>query len=508
MSQSNNNIHIAKNTIYLYIRTVVVLFISLYSSRLVLQVIGISDFGLYNLVGGIVTLMAFLQAAQAKATSRFIIYKVGENSDSNGLKKVFSACMTIHIFIAFAVVILGETIGLWMVYHWISIPPERFTAALWVYQFALLTFCIQIIRIPYDSVIIAHEDMSIYAYISIFEVVLQLILIFCLKYVSGDSLILYSGLLSILAFVLFKVFRLYVLIKRPVYKFSFVWDRNSSMKIISLSGWTLLGSASNTATQQGVSILLNNFVGLVANAALGFASQVSVGLGKFINSFTTAFNPQVIKLYAQQDYPALHSLIFRASKFSFALAYVMALPLIYNMDFILQIWLTNVPKYTTEFCQLILICSIIDATTSVYNVAITATGTIRNYQICISCSFILDLFFAFFLLSLHVNPALVFGSRIMTRGVLNMFIGLYFCRAQLSLNIVNYSKWTILPIIITIIISLPIEHLICHYYDSWEQFFISTFASVIIVGTCTLFIIMTKHERITVKKTINKYFSK
>ena len=495
MQSENANRRIAKNTIYLYVRTIVVMIVSLYTSRLVLQVLGETDLGIYNVVGGIVTLLAFLQTAQSKATSRYITYELGENASSKRLGHVFSACMTIHILIVLFFLLIAETLGLWAVHHWIVVPSERMQAALWVYQFAIFTFCIHMLRVPYDAVIIAHENMSVYAYMSIIEVVLQLLMVVALKYIVVDHLILYVGALSLIAVILFILYAVYVRLKHSQYRFSWVWDGQLSMKILSFSGWTMLGSTANTMTQQGVSLLFNNFVGLVANTALGFANQVNTAVGRFVGSFTTAFNPQIIKLYAQKNNESLHLLMFRASKFSFALAFVMALPLILNMDFVLHLWLGQVPQYTVEFCRLIVLCTVIDATTSVYNTAVTATGQIRNYQIGISISFLLDLLCAYALLSLHMHPAIVFGSRILTRGLLNMCIGLYYCRKQLSFPIGRYAIKVLLPIGCTVVLAVLCALPICHYCEAWSQLLLGIVESVIVVGACTLFLLMTVSER-------------
>lgn len=286
--------------------------------------------------------------------------------------------MTIHIAIAIIGLLLGETVGLWIITHWTDIPLARQESAMWVYQFALIVFFIHIIRVPYDSIVVAYEKMSMFAYLSILEAVLQLGLVFLLMTISGDNLVLYSGSVAFIAFILYICYYLYVRQNFLVFKFKPQWEKEYSIRILSFSGWTLIGAGANTATQQGVNLLMNNFVGLIANAAIGFASQVNIAVGKFINGFSTAFTPQIIKLYARNDYTSLYLLINRSSKSSFALCYLMALPLIINMEFVLSVWLgDNVPMFTKEFCQLILICTIIDATTGVYNTTITATGKIR-----------------------------------------------------------------------------------------------------------------------------------
>ena len=497
---TSDNKRIAKNTIYLYIRTFAVMLVSLYTSRLVLKCLGASDLGIYNLVGGIVSLMAFLQAAQTKSTSRFITYELGSNSSKENLSRIYSICMSIHMIASFVIFIIAETIGLWIINEYTSIPEERMLAANIVYQFSVLTFIVHFLRCPLDSVIIAHENMSVYAYMSIVEVILQLGLVAGLLYYQGDSLILYGGMILVIAFILLFSYLTYKNRVYPQYKFCFIWEKKKSIEILSFSGWTLLGSSTNTLSQQGVSILFNNFVGLIANAALGFATQVNTAVGRFVSSFTTAFNPQIIKLQANQDYAALYPLMNRASKFSFALCYVMTLPLILNMDFILNLWLDDVPEYTVEFCQLILICSTIDATTSVLNTAITATGEIKKYQIGISCSFLLDFIFSLTLLKLHFHPAIVFGSRIITRGLINMLIGLYYSRKLVSFPISLYMKKVVFPIIFTLLITIPICSNI--EFAGFIGVLIKVSISIILVLFCTFLIVMDKNERLLISNLV------
>ena len=508
MSSVNDNKRIAKNTIFLYIRTIVVLLVSLYTSRVVLQVLGAKDLGIYNVAGGIVTMMSFFQAAQTKATSRFITYELGKHSSNKILQKVFSVCMTIHIIIAIISLIFGETVGLWIITHWTDIPLERQAAAMWVYQFAIIVFCCQIVRVPYDAIVVAHERMSMYAYMSILEAVLLLGMAFLLMVTPGDSLIYYSASVAFIAFIVFLCYYIYVHRLFDAYRYKLLWDKEYSMRILSFSGWTLLGSSANTATQQGTNLLMNNFVGLIANAALGFASQVNIAVSKFVNGFSTAFTPQIIKLYAQKEYESMHILMNRSSKFSFVLCYLMALPLITNMGFILSLWLgNNVPMYTKEFCQLILVCTIFDATTGVYNTTITATGKIKYYQTAISLSFLLDLACCYVLLVCSINPVFVFGSRIMTRGIINMLIGLYFVKSYTHFDILNYSKTVLLNIILTMIISILPVYFIAKVTDGWICLISTSLVSVLLITICSLYIIMTQSERQSVLSKLLRKFN-
>lgn len=497
MSQADNK-KIAKNTIYLYIRTFFVLIVTLYSTRLVFHALGVTDLGIYNVVGGIVTLFSFLQAAQTQATTRFITYEIGKDSCKAEQQRVFSICATIHVLIAIVIIVVTETIGLWIVNHWTSIPTERMMAANVIYQFSIITVVIHVLRVPYDSVIVAHEKMAVYAYMSIIDVLLKLGLALVLLKYSGDRLILYGGITAFITLLLFIFYYLYVKSKFNWYRFKWIWDKKDSLRILSFSGWTLLGSGTNALTQQGVSLLMNNFVGLVANTALGFAQQVNNALNRFVTSFATAFNPQVIKLYAGGELSSMHRLICRASKFSFALCYIFALPLIINMPFILKLWLGEIPNYTIVFCQLIVACTIIDATTGVFYTSITATGRIKGFQIGISISFALDLLCAYLLLVFNFNPAIVFGSRILTRGLFNMAVELFFMKKQLNFDLQGYVKVALFPIIIVILTTVPIVYFVGTLSTGWLKLVSTTAVSVLIISVMTFFIIMKKEERDTI----------
>lgn len=495
---------IAKNALFLYIRTFVVLCISLYISRLVLATLGAENVGIYNVVGGIVMLMAFFQTAFIKSTGRFITYDLGAESTSEQKKRTFAACLGIHSWIALLLLIVGETIGLWIFYHFTVIPPDRMIAAKIIYHMALLTFSIQILSIPYSAAIIAHEKMSVFAVISILEAAFRLGGVMLISFIPSDALILYGIVVALVGVVSLAMNMLYVLFKMPEYRTGPSWEKELSKRILSFSGWTMLGSAANTGTQQGVALLFNNFVSLIANAALGFANQVNAALSQFVNSFTTAFNPQVIKLCAAQEYDELHRLMTMSSKVSFVLAYIMALPMITNMDYLLHLWLVNVPQYTTEFCQLILICTVIDATTGVYNTAITATGTIRNYQIAISVSFTLDLLISFVLLKCHVHPALVFSSRILTRGLINMGIGLYFTRRLIAFNIGRYSKQALVPIMMVLLCTTPVNYGLSLHLSTWHLLLVSTIVDSILIISLGYFVVLNTSERAALNKTIKQ----
>lgn len=504
MSIANSNRRIAKNTLYLYMRTLIVMFAMLYTSRIVLESLGVEDLGIYNVVGGIVALLSIFQSSLSKATSRFLNFELGKGSGPDVLRRVFSMSMTIHIIVAFVAILLGETIGLYILKNFTVIPIEKQVDAFVVFHCSLLIFCFHIVRIPYDAVIIAHENMSVYAYLSILEAILQLLSSIILLNYGNNKLFFYAFLMLVSAAILYFCYFVYVKIKFKQYRFSFIWQKNYSVSLLSFSGWNLVTSSANVATQQGVSLLFNNFIGLVANTALGFANQVNGAVGKFVGSFTTAFNPQVVKLCAQQDYEKLHLLMNRASKYSFILVWVMAFPLILNMDFVLHLWLGAVPQYTVDFCRMILVCSVIDATTGVYNTTIIATGKIRNYQICISLSFIIDFCLAVILLKSNLSPILVFGSRILTRGIFNMFIGWYFIRKIVDFDVYKHVKIVWLPIIVTVLITVLLFLTISHNLLGWRRLVLTTILNFIVVSICVYYLIMDQAEKAVLIQLVKK----
>lgn len=490
----SQNKAIAKNTLYLYTRTGVLLIISLITSRLLLENLGVEDLGIYNVVGGIVSLMYFLRAAQSRATTRFITYELGDTPDIKE-SKAFPICFTIHIILVLLVLLIGETLVFFILNFWTNIPSERVFAAQIVYQFSLFLFCVNILRIPFDAVVISNENMKFYAFVSIIEVIMQFLGVVCLKFYSGDRLIAYSILLFIVSVIIFILYYCIIHKHYKSYKIKWVWNRNESLKILTFSGWSLLGSTSDTLAQQGVSLIFNNFVNLIANTALGFANQVRSAIGTFVGSFTLAFDPQIIKLTAENDLESLQKLIMRASKLSFVLAFIIAFPLILNLDFLLSLWLGTVPEYTKDFCFIVIVSALFDATSCFFNTAICATGEIKKYQIYISISFAFDFLCTFILLYLGVHPAIAFSSRIFARGIVNMAIGLYFCHKRISFDTRSYLRNVLRPIFITIFFTFIICYPISHYYSGWIKLFISTFVTVLVVITCLLIFILTKDER-------------
>lgn len=495
ISHSAANKRLAKNTMTLFLRTFFVMLVGLYVSRVLLQVLGVDDFGIYNVVGGIVVLFSFLNSAMAAASQRYITYTFG-TGDTNETNKVFSASMTSQIAIAVVLFVVVEIFGIWFLNNKLQIPAERMTAANITFQFTVLTFCINVIRIPYEATVIAYEKMSFYAIVSILDVLIKLLIVIVLQFINHDKLVTYGLLLSVSSIILFVVYAYYCKRKFNTCHYYFVRDITLYKKLFAFTGWSLFGSGSNVLTQQGFVFMLNIFYGVVVNAAMGIANQVNSAMTTFINSFQMSYRPQIVKSYAQGDTAHLNVLINTTSKMSFALIIIPVLILIFNMPLVLKLWLGEVPEYAVQFCQLILICTTIDAISGSYNAGIMATDEIRNYQIAISISFLLDLIISFILIKAGIPPYLVLLSRIATRGVLNLMIGLSYLKKLLLFNVKSYAKDVLFRIVLMLVIILPVLFVMYNHYNSWQMLMLSS-VYVLILGTLLVMVVLfNRRERL------------
>ncbi len=394
---SSNNKRIAKNTILLYIRTFIILLISLYTSRVVLSALGVDDYGIYNVVGGFVAMFSLLSGALSNAISRYITIELGR-SDKEKLREVFSTSVTVQIILALAVVVLAELFGIWFLNVKMNIPEGRMVAANWVFQCSLLTFAINLISIPYNAAIIAHERMNAFAYISILEAFLKLGSVFLLFIIGFDKLIVFAVLLTAVAVLIRLIYGIYC--KRHLEECNYRFSINKPLikEMTSLAVWNMLGSSGSILNSHGVNLLMNMFFGVTVNAARGLAVQVNGAVTQFVNSFTTAVNPQITKSYAKGEKDYLFRLVMMSSKYSFFLTLLLAAPIIAEAPFILKIWLKEVPDYTVLFVRLTLVISLIASlSSSLYTLALS-TGNIKKYQIVVgslslSCFFITYVFY-------------------------------------------------------------------------------------------------------------------
>lgn len=382
---SENNRRIAKNTLLLYIRMFVTMLIGFYTTRVVLNVLGVIDYGIYNVVGGIVSSLAVLNGSMASATQRWITIALGKE-DKNYLKKVFGVGMTAHCIMAGLVFLLIETIGLWYLYTYAVIPEERMNTAFWTFQISTLTMALSIINIPFQGVIIAHERMSIYALFSIFDVVMKLVTCLALYFITIDKLLIYASLLFLTFFIHFLCIQVYCHTHFIEATFHLLWDKKIYKEMWILTFWNMSDNVAYIGYSNGTTLLINLFFGPVMNAAVGIANQASNIINHFSINFQTALNPQITKNYAQKEYQEMHKLMFRSSKFSCFMMLFLAVPLFYETHFILELWLGigNIPEHTIFFMRLGLFCSILMAIRNPLKTAAIANGHLKKYQFVVN----------------------------------------------------------------------------------------------------------------------------
>ena len=461
---SENNRRIAKNTLMLYIRMFLMMAVSLYTSRVILAALGVEDFGLYNIVGGIVVLFSFINNAMVTSTQRFLNYELGRNNQEEA-QKVFSASLSIHFFIAVVFLILAESVGLWFLNNYIKIPQGREVAANWVYQFSVLASIFNIIRTPYNAAIIAHEHMSFYAYVSIIEAILKLLVVY-LVYLFSDRLISYSAMIAVVAALILFGYYIFCRRKFPICKYKFEFDKSRYLSIASFSWWSLFGSLANTGVSQGINIILNVFFGVAVNAAMGIANQVNSAIYSFVSNFQTAFNPQIVKSYAASDLKYFINLILNTSRYSFFLLFVLALPVYITCPDLLKLWLGNVPEYSVSFTRLMLLFLLIDSVQGPLWVSAQATGKIKNYQLLMSSLILLNLPITYLLLMKLKIPEIALAVRVFINLVTAMARVVYLNKLY-DFPIRRYLKEVLLPCCAILVISYLIPY--CIYENTGKS---------------------------------------
>ena len=494
ISLQSHNIRIARNTIFLSIRMIIIMCITLYTSRVVLQALGIEDYGLYNVVGGIVSLFAFINGAMSLTTQRYIAYELGQGGHEIG--KTFSACVMVHLLIAGVILVLAETVGLYILREHLTIPIGREKAVQWVYQFSILNCIIMILSTPYNGAIVAYEKMQAFAYISLFDACLRLIVAFVITYSVFDKLIIYAFLLFISQLIIRSCYSIYCRKYIPNLRFSFIIDKSKFKQMLSFSGWTLFNNASIIACTQGINLLLNIVFTPVVNAARGIAVQVELAVASFSKSLQTALNPQITKNYAAHNGNRFFSLIFISSKYSFFIMFLLATPIFLEAEYILEWWLVDVPDYTVSFVRIILIVTLVNLLSEPLNTAVSAFGKIKYFQMISGLLLISILPISYFLLQIYYFPPLVFYVYLVM-SILTYGYKLLYARAKIKLSLKLYFIEVWVRIIGVVISTLCILLFLKQYFT--VDTFIGLVRVVIIymlVIFITIFVIgMSKVER-------------
>lgn len=500
----SNNKKIAKNTLFLYIRTFITLFISLYTSRVTLKALGVDDYGIYNIVGGFVAMFSLLSGSLSNAISRFLAFELGRN-DKKRLKDVFSTSVTIQIILAAGIIILAEIIGVWFLNTRMNIPEGRLTAANWVFQCSLFTFGINLISIPYNACIIAHEHMKTFAYVSIIEAALKLGCVGLLFIIGFDRLVVYALLILLLAIGIRLLYGVYCNRKFEESHFYFSLNKELFKEMMGVASWNFLGSSGTVLKNHGVNILMNLFFGVRINAARGLANQVNAAVTQFVNSFTTAVNPQITKSYAQNEKEYTFNIVMLSAKYSFFLMLLLVVPIFIEAPFFLKIWLKNVPDYTVLFVRLTFLVSLLSTlSTPLYTLAL-ATGDIKKYQIVVG-SMSLSCFaitYVCYKMRMPVEAAYYVSIGVQ---ILILFARLQILSKQTGLRINDYLRTVISKVAIVTLIISTISLLSYIFFPnvSFLNTILVLFISMLCTITSVLYIGMTFTERKRIFSLLNR----
>ena len=500
---TDNNKRIAKNTLLLYFRMLLMMFVTLFTSRVVLDKLGVTDYGIYNVVGGVVAMLGFLNSSMSNAVQRYLSFEIGKNNEA-GVNRIFNVSLFAHAGIAVFVFVVMEIVGVWYLNTHMNIPAERMDAANWVLQCSIFTTLFTIVQVPYNAIIISKEQMGIYAYISILEVVLKLLVVYMLAIGNFDKLKLYSVLIMVVTIGIVMIYRFYCTRKYKEAKFKFIKDWNLLKQIVGFASWNMLGELAWVFTGQGVNIILNSFFGPVVNAARGLAEQVNGAVNRFVANFQTAVNPQLIKNYASDQLGEMKTLLFRSTRFSYYLLLELSLPIILKMDFILHLWLKEVPDYTTGFCQLVLVSSLVSTLSNLLAQVARAYGKIRNYQIIVSIFLFLNFPLSYIVLKFGGSPLSTMFVNIGINAML-LFVRLRLTNRMIQMTYGSFIRNVLFPVIIVTAVALVIPLTIYFMLDnSIISFIIVCLVSFVSVGVSIYALGMNANERLYVLAAISK----
>lgn len=428
-----SNRKIVKNTLFLYVRMFLTIIVNLYAVRVIWQVLGIDNYGIYNIVGGIVTMFSFLNNAMVASSQRFISFELGRNNAHN-LHKVFCISVTVHFLLAIAIILLAETAGLWFVNDKLNIPTTRMYAANWVYQCSIFAFAINVISVPYNACIVAHEHMKAYGYFSILEVILKLLIVFLLLLIPFDKLITYSLLVLGVTIMMRIIYGMYCRKHFPECRYHYVSDHHLMRDMFSFAGWSFIGNLGFSVRDQGLNIVINLFFNVAVNAARGIANQVGGVISGFTQSFQMAINPQITKRYASGEIHSMMNLLFSGCKYSAILMMLAVIPLFFASEQVLTLWLDDVAPYTVGFLQLGLVMSLLDSMSGTIATALQATGRIKWFQIIISIIMVLNIPIAWIWVKFDTNPYIILYVSIFTT-IIAFFARLMLLRREISFSI-------------------------------------------------------------------------
>ena len=490
-----NNKRIAKNALALYFRTFITMLIGLYTSRVILQALGVVDYGIYNVVGGFVSMFSLISVSLTSSIGRYITFELGKG-DEDKLRRVFSTSIFVVLGLSLLVFIATETFGLWYFYNKMVIPPDRMDAAFWVFQISVFTFILSLINMPYSSSIIAHERMDIYAYFSIFDAVCKLLICYLVMHSPMDRLIYYALLFCLVGVIDQCISVIFCKRHFKESHFKLIFDKTLFKGMFSFAGWNFIGSSAAVLRNQGANLLLNAFGGPVVNAANGIANTITGIVSGFVGNFTQAFTPQITKRYAAGEYESLMSLLIYGSRFSYYLLFLLSLPVMLNAHFILNIWLGIVPDYTVDFCRWIFIFLLAESVSRPIITAKNATGEIRNYQIVVGGILLLMLPISYICLKLGASVISVVIANAGT-AILAVFARMYMLRGDFPCwsSRVFINKVLLNVLLVSIVSAVLPILLYINLQEGWTRLLSTSALAVICTTGSILYVGCTKSER-------------
>lgn len=500
-SHSAANRRIAKNTLILYVRMLFMMAVSLYTSRVVLNALGVEDYGIYNVVGSIVAMFHILSGSLSSAIGRFLTFELGRG-DKTRLNRVFCTSIIVQVILAVIIIIAIESIGLWFANNKLQIPPERLNAAIWVIHLSVITFAIGLISVPYNALVIAHERMAAFAYISIIEATLKLLIAIWVTYTLYDKLIFYATLMALVAVAMRIIYGVYSRRNFEEARFHLIFDKSLLQEMFGFAGWNFIGVSSVVLRDQGSNIILNIFCGPVVNAARGIALQVHAAVSQFVSNFQTAFNPQITKSFAAGDRAFMHSLIMRGARFSSYLIILLSLPLLLETEFVLKIWLKIVPDHAANFTRLMLLFALSEALAKPIVTGMLASGDIKKFQLIAGSIQLLNLPLAYlallwgfrpegvFFIALLVSHIALFAKLVLVKPLIGLGVKAFI--VDVYLNVVKVLAIAIIP---PMIVYTTME-------GGWLRFLVCATVSVFSAITAIYFFGCSTHERELVSQKV------
>lgn len=505
---TSNNKRIAKNSIFMSIRMVFVLIITFYTTRVILNILGVEDYGVYNVVCGFVSMFAFLNTSMSNGIQRFFNFELGKNGD-DGANKVYNTALLIQSILAIVIVGLTESFGIWYLHNKMVIPTDRMFAAEWIFQFSILSFLFIIMQAPYTAAVMAHERMGFYAVVSVIDAILKLVIVFTIPLFHGDKLIVYGILFALISVINFFLYFIYCKRYFPEIKIKRYFDKKLFGSMLGFSGWNVFGSLSGVMKEQGINLVLNFFFGPIVNAARGVASQINGGLQNFVYNITTPVRPQVVQSYARGDYERTMNLTYSVSKLSCCFLYLCALPVALEIDYILKIWLgDSIPEHTNTFVVLIILTSFVNNLNAAISGVVHASGKMMIYQIVSSCISMVSVPAAYigFRYGLSAEFALLM---VLVWTSISQLVSLFILKSVIDYSIRKYHRSVVLPIVVLILLTCWPSFLIHRFMEEGlARFLIVCLVSVILVSLGIYYFALNKSEKSLINGTFIKFKQK